>query len=326
MADALRSPTPRYPVRLVALRTGLSPHVLRAWERRYGVVSPTRTEGGQRLYSDLDVERLLRLRRLTERGHAIGRIALLPLDELVRIEDQMPATQPEGHRREGPAKAEARQASGESVGAAITLAFQAARRLDAAEMQAVLERAAVTFGVPVFLDHVVAPLLVRVGHGWSERSVSVAQEHLASAVVRRVLGWLMRVFEARHDAPRLVIATPPQQTHELGALMVAASAAAEGWAVTYLGPDLPVSDLVSAAAQSGARAVAVSAVYQPQGTDLVVALREARAGLSPDVPLLVGGSGALRCRAEAEAAGARVLESLAELRSVLPRLAEAPAP
>ena len=91
MTDPNSSSSPRYPVRLVALRTGLSAHVLRAWERRYAVVSPTRTEGGQRLYSDLDIERLLHLRRLTERGHAIGRIASLPLAELARIEDETAA-------------------------------------------------------------------------------------------------------------------------------------------------------------------------------------------------------------------------------------------
>src|SRR3954468_20227311 len=82
----LPSATPRYPVRLVASRTGLSPHVLRAWERRYGVVNPTRSEGGQRLYSDLDIERLLRLRRLAERGHSIGRIGTLGVSELVELE------------------------------------------------------------------------------------------------------------------------------------------------------------------------------------------------------------------------------------------------
>src|SRR5512141_3126263 len=80
--------TPRYPVRLVALRTGLTPHVLRAWERRYRVVSPARTEGGQRLYSDLDIERLQLLRRLTERGHAISRIASLPVAALARLDEE----------------------------------------------------------------------------------------------------------------------------------------------------------------------------------------------------------------------------------------------
>jgi MerR family transcriptional regulator, light-induced transcriptional regulator len=272
------------------------------------VVSPTRTEGGQRLYSDLDVERLLRLRRLTEHGHAIGRIASLPLPELVRLEEEAPAERVE--------------IASQGAADAATAALQAARRFDAVELQAVLERAAVTLGVPVFLDQVVSPLLERIGEGWSERSVSVAQEHMASAVIRRVLGWLLRVYEVRNGALRVVVATPPHHAHEFGALMAAASAAAEGWNVTYLGPDLPVADLVSVVGQSGARAVALSAVHQPQGGDLLGALRDIRARLPSDVILLVGGSGALQVRGEAEAAGARVIESLAEFRALLPRLAK----
>jgi methylmalonyl-CoA mutase cobalamin-binding subunit len=131
----------------------------------------------------------------------------------------------------------------------------------------------------------------------------------------------MRVYEVRNGAPRVVVATPPHYAHELGALMAAASAAAEGWSVTYLGPDLPVADLVSAVGQSGARAVAISAVHQPQGGDLLGVLRDTRARLPADVSLLVGGAGALQVRAEAEAAGARVVESLAEFRALLLRLA-----
>ncbi len=307
VADPIPSPSPRYPVRLVSLRTGLSPHVLRAWERRYQVVSPTRTDGGQRLYSDLDVERLLRLRRLTDQGHGIGRIAQLPLPELVRLEAEAPTDTP--------------PLAGTAAAEAVSASLEATRRLNDTELQAILERAAITLGASLFIDQVLGPLLERIGEGWSQRTVSVAQEHLASAVIRRVLGWLMRLYEVRTGAPRVVVATPPHYTHELGALMAAASAAAEGWAVTYLGPDLPVADLVNAAGQSGARAVAISAVAQPEGADLLEVLRDTRARLPAAVTLLVGGAGALEIRAEAEAAGARVVESLAEFRALLLRLA-----
>jgi methanogenic corrinoid protein MtbC1 len=129
------------------------------------------------------------------------------------------------------------------------------------------------------------------------------------------------VYEVRGTAPRLVVATPPSQVHELGALMVATSAAAEGWAVTYLGPDLPVPDLVNAVRQTGSRAVAVSAVYVPDRADLLAALREIRAGLPERVLLLVGGAAVREIEAEAESAGARVIESLPELRAMLRRLA-----
>jgi MerR family transcriptional regulator, light-induced transcriptional regulator len=317
--EPLETQTPRYPVRLVAVRTGLTPHVLRAWERRYQAVSPVRTEGGQRLYSDLDIERLRLLRRLTDRGHAIRRIASLPIVELTRLDEEA------GDAEEGAASSdgegsradEAEQTRAGRAGESIAAALRATRRLDALELQAVLEEAAVTLGVPVFIDEVVAPALERIGHGWAERSLSVAQEHMATAVFRHVLGWLFRVYEVRSTAPRLVVATPPSQIHEFGALMVATSAAAEGWAVTYLGPDLPVADLVSAVGQTGARAVAVSAVYVPEGADLLAALREMRAGLPKRVPLLVGGAATPEIEAEAKAAGAVVIGSLPELRAML---------
>ena len=323
MVEAIESQTPRYPVRLVAVRTGLTPHVLRAWERRYGVVSPARTEGGQRLYSDLDIERLRLLRRLTDRGHSIGRIASLPIAELARLDEETGGAE-EGAAssdREGSRADEAEQTRARRVGESIAAVLRATRRLDGVELQAVLEQAAVTLGVPVFIDEVVAPALVRVGHGWAEGSVSVAQEHMATAVFRRVLGWLFQVYEVRGTAPRLVVATPPTQVHEFGALMVAISAAADGWAVTYLGPDLPVADLVSAVGQTGARAVAVSAVYVPEVADLLAALREMRAALPERVPVLVGGAATSEIAAEAEAAGARVIASLPELRAMLRRLA-----
>ncbi len=320
MTDSLKSQPRQYPIRLVAVRTGLTPHVLRAWERRYGVVSPSRSEGGQRLYSDLDIERLRLLRRLTDGGHAIGRIGSLPLTELVRLDEET-GREEEGASSYGEgSRDEAEQTRAGRVGESIAATLRATRRLDAVELQAVLEQSAVMLGVPVFIDEVVAPALVRVGHGWAEGSVSVAQEHMATAVFRRVLGWLFQVYDVKGAGPRLVVATPPGQVHELGALMVATSAAAEGWAVTYLGPDLPVADLLSAVGQTGARAVAVSAVYVPEGADLLAALREMRAGLPERVLLLVGGAATPKIAAEAEAAGARVIASLPELRAVLRRL------
>lgn len=318
MTTPADSTIPRYPVRLVARRTGLTPHVLRAWERRYGVVTPTRSDGGQRLYSQQDVERLTRLRRLTDRGHAIGHLASLDLGALARLDEESAAETV----ADAPPVGRAALPSEEYVREIAAAALRAIRRLDAVELQAILERAAVTAGVPAFLDGVVVPVLEGIGRGWRERSVSIAQEHLATAVLRRVLGWLLGVYEVKGEAPRLVVATPPGQVHELGALMVAVSAAAEGWGVTYLGTDLPVADLVSAAAQTEARAVAISVVYAPDDRDVATALREARAGLPARVPLLLGGAAVATMPLEREVAGIVVMDSLAELRALLRQMGE----
>lgn len=304
--------TPRHPVRSAALRTGLTPHTLRAWERRHHVVVPTRSEGGQRLYSDLDVERLRLLRRLTERGHSIGQIAAASLDDLQRIA-----------REEDVAGSVAEESAlGRRAEDFRIEAINAARRLDAGELQAILERAAVSLGVPQFLEQMAGPSLQRIGQGWSDGTVSIAQEHLATTVFRRVLGWILRLFEASGSAPRLIAATPPGQAHEFGAMIASAVAAAEGWDVTYLGADLPVADILSAAQQVEAHAVALSVVYPVDDPALFSELERLRKGLDRRVALLIGGTAASAHRQQLTSMGAEVMDSLAEFRTVLQRLQE----
>jgi methanogenic corrinoid protein MtbC1 len=320
MTEPTQPTIPRYPMRLVSARTGLSPHVLRAWERRYQVVTPTRTEAGQRLYSDLDIERLRLLGRLTDLGHSIGRIATLPLEELRHLDRTAP---PPSTQRTADEAEEA-----ESTRASVKAALQAARAYDGAELQATLDRAAVTYGIPVFLEEVVVPIVSAIGHGWEEGSVTVAQEHMATAVLRRVLGWLLGVYQQHGTArqavvgKRLLVATPSGQVHELGALLAGVSGAAEGWSVTYLGPDLPTAEVVEAARETRADAVALSIVYDSGATDVVAALREARGGIPEQVPLVVGGAAIQRLRRPAETIGALVVDDLADFRALLRRLEE----
>lgn len=302
---------PRHTVRYTAMRTGLTPHLLRAWERRYGVVSPSRSAGGQRLYSDLDIQRLKLLRRLTERGHSIGRLAGVPLADLQRTarEEDLPTVREARELKEG---------SEEFTSAALS----AVRRLEGGELQAVLEKAAVTLGVPAFLDQVASTALQKIGQGWADGTVSIAQEHLASAVFRRVFGWILEVYEVRNGAPRLVVATPPRHAHELGAMLAADAAAAEGWDVTYLGADLPVADIVASARQVGANAVALSVIYPKVDAGLISDLDQLRGGLDRHAPLLLGGAAAVEDRDRLTSLGALIVGSLPEFRSTLLRYRE----
>lgn len=305
--------TPRHTVRLTALRTGLTPHILRAWERRYAVVAPSRSQGGQRLYSDLDVQRLRLLRSLTERGHSIARLAGASLEDLQRTarEEELP--------RLWEPKVPATEAGAEELRSAV---LGAVRKMDGVELQAVLERAAVTLGVPSFLDLVAGPSLQKIGQGWSEGTVSIAQEHLATVVFRRVLGWILRVYEVKDSGPRLVVATLPRHVHELGALLAADAAAAEGWGVTFLGADLPVAELLASARQVGANAVALSVVYPKVDAGLIIDLEQLRSGLEPQVAILLGGAAAAQDLERLTSMGAQVVDSLTEFRASLHRLRE----
>ena len=303
--------TPRHPVRFAALRTGLTPHTLRAWERRYQVVAPSRSEGGQRLYSDLDVQRLKLLRRLTERGHSIARLAGVSLEELQRTAREHDLPEARG------ARAPADDVGAEEFRSEV---LEAVRKLDSAELQAVLERAAVTLGVSGFLHLVAGPSLQTIGQGWSEGTVSIGQEHMATSVFRRVLGWILRVYEAKDGGPRLVVATPPRYIHELGAMLAADSAASEGWEVTYLGADLPVEDILASARQVDAAGVALSVIYPAIDAALMGELERLRAGLDPRTALLLGGAAASADRDRLQGLGAEVVDSLDDFRIRLRRL------
>jgi methanogenic corrinoid protein MtbC1 len=200
-------------------------------------------------------------------------------------------------------------------------AFGAVKRLDGGALQAALERAAVTLGVPSFLDQVASPVLQTLGRGWSEGTVSIAQEHLASAVFRRVLGWIFRVYEVKEGAPTVVVATPPRHVHELGAMLAADAAAAEGWDVTYLGADLPIPDIISAARQAQARVVALSVIYPKVDAGLITDVDQLRSGLPSETMILLGGAAAIEDRGRLTSLGAEVVGSLAEFRSSLNRQA-----
>lgn len=297
---------PRHPVRVVAQKTGLSSHVLRAWERRYGVVSPTRTEGGQRLYSDADIERLALLGTLTARGGAISQLAGLPLSELTRMSQaELAAPATNGHAAE-PWKA---------------AALEAIEALDGTRLRRELSRSVMALGVPLFLDEVAGPMLREVGVRWHEGRLGIAHEHLATAVVREVLGWVRESSETSGSGPTVVVATPANQVHEGGALLAAAAAAAEGWRVTYLGVNLPSAEIAAAAVRSGARAVALSLIHPDDDPAIPGHLAALRRALPSDVTLLVGGGATAAYEDAIEAAHGESVDSLAELRSALRDLA-----
>lgn len=271
----------RHPIAVVADRTGLSRHVIRAWERRYDAIEPDRSEGGHRLYSDAEIERLALLARLTERGERIGELASLSTEELR-----------EELARSGPAVAEGARADGYPGPAPerrVTAALRLVADYDAETLEALLRRAAVDFPAPVLIEEVLAPLLGRVGESWRAGEIGPGQEHMASAAVTRAVGWLMEAMPPAPGAPVLIVATPAGHRHELGALLVAATAVSEGWRVSYMAPDLPAADIAAAATRLGARAVAVSLVYPEADPATAGEIRALRDVLPASVQLMAGG-------------------------------------
>jgi MerR family transcriptional regulator, light-induced transcriptional regulator len=310
---------PRHPIRVVSQRTGLSSVMLRAWERRYHVVVPVRASSGQRLYSDADVERLRLLRLATRSGRSIGQVAGLANDVLADLirEDESERVGLRASRRAAEVRPE--------VSPHLEAAEAAVRALNSARLEAVLMRSLVVLSAETFIDEVAVPLLRFLGTSWAEGDLGVANEHMASAVMRRVLGYLAEAPDALSDAPTLVAAAPARQIHEFGALLVAAVAGTQRWRVVYLGADLPARDIAAAARQARARAVALSLVFPADDPFIGEELRAVRRGIGWEMELLVGGTAAAGYGLLVEEVGGRLLCGLPELRAALRELADSPA-
>ena len=306
----------RHPIAVVSERTGLSQDVLRMWERRYQVVSPTRTPGGERLYSEADVERLRLLDAAVAAGRRIGGVARLSTSELARLVDDDRAAA----ARRVPAQGAARSDAGSSL--IEDAALDHVRALDARGLDDLLRRGAAVLGVPSFLEQTVAPLLRQIGEHWHAGRLSIAEEHMASAVIEGFVVDAMRAMAVPDGAPSVVVATPAGSRHVIAASLAAAAAAAAGWRVLFLGGDLPVSEITRAATPANARAVALSVVYSDDATGLLGDLRQLREDLPADVVLIVGGPALLRHARALARSGIEVGETLYALRAALRRLSD----
>lgn len=295
-------------IKVVARRTGLSAHVIRIWEKRYGAVEPERTGTNRRLYSDEQIERLSLLRDVTQGGHSIGHIAKLPTDKLRELARESHSTNVRTSRP---------QTGVRDAPTLLDECVMAVKSLDARVLDETLKRAATKLGAQGLLQRVVAPLAQMIGDLWRDGTITAAHEHFASAVIRIFLGHAAKPFAGPESAPVLVVATPAGQIHELGALLVGASAANLGWHVTYLGASLPAAEIAGAAGQNRARAVALSIVYPEDDPRLEVELSRLHEALPPEVILLVGGRAAPAYRDTLEKISALEMRDIAHLSSTL---------
>lgn len=281
-----------YPIRAVAKLTGISVDTLRAWERRYGVVVPARDERG-RVYSEADVERLSLLRRAVERGHAIGRVAPLSVEDLRSLVGRPPAAQP---------------AVPLSTPVAIGELLAAVVRFDLDSLRRELTRLAVVLTPRQLALDVALPLMRLVGEAWHDGKLTIGQEHLVTAEIRSLVGALARLREPPPGAPRVLIATPEGDAHELGALVAALLATGAGTAPFYFGPGLPTRELVAAARRLHPRAVVLSMTGADAREGVPQSVAELARALPAGTACWVGGAGAESARPLLEAAGALVFE------------------
>jgi DNA-binding transcriptional MerR regulator/methylmalonyl-CoA mutase cobalamin-binding subunit len=281
-----------YPIGAVAKLTGLPLDTLRAWERRYGAVVPTRSQRG-RLYSEEQIKRLILLRQAVEQGHAIGQVAGIAdrkLRELLEGGTSLAAAEP------------VRTSTPKDLWMPVLHAIE---RFDAATADREINRLAAAMASPRdFVHHAALPLMRTIGERWHEGKCSIAQEHMLSNLLSALLASMVRTYSSSNPPARVLLATPRNERHAFPNLAAAMLTAVSGLGVIYLGTDLPAADIVLAARKSDADVVLLS-IGSPPGTDTLEELGQVAHKAPHSSSLWLGGPPELRL--EQVVAGSRWL-------------------
>jgi MerR family transcriptional regulator, light-induced transcriptional regulator len=297
-------------------RLGVSDHVLRAWESRYGLLQPTRSPGGFRLYSEADVARVRRMQALAAQGLSAAEAARVALaeDQAALARDAEPRT--DLSRGAGPGRlsaADARRrlaadpglppagddlppagdslpAAGDSSPAAGDWPGALQRALDAFDepaAQAVFDRMMSDLSLTAMLREVVLPYLAELGERWARGTASIAQEHFASNVIQGRLAGLARGWGDGHG-PRAILACPSAELHDLALMIFGIVLNRRGWRIDYLGANTPVDELTRAA-QARQPDLVVLAATRPE---TLAPFTAELIALARHTPLVLAGPGA----------------------------------
>ncbi|MFZ2449331.1 MAG: MerR family transcriptional regulator [Methylovulum miyakonense] len=305
----------QYLISTVSKRSGVKSDLVRAWERRYQAVTPIRTAGGHRVYTAQDIARLMLLNEATRHGHSISQIARLSLEELRRlVKSEQTATV----LTSAPISATGRRCLAEEY---IEKCYSSVVAFDANTLEAHFEHAIVELGTDAFIEHLLTPLLTRIGERWRSGELRPVHEHMASSIIRSLAYILRNNNPVAANAPRMVVSTPIGQLHELGALLAAIIAELKGWQVTYLGANLPAEEIAAAVCFTNAVAVTLSISFN--NDDLVIPreIRRLKKLLGARAALIVGGRAAADYKAVLDEAGVLDVQNYDHFRAILDGLA-----
>lgn len=255
----------------VAAATGISPDTIRVWERRYGKPKPVRLPSGHRRYTEEHVRWLRRIAEALARGHRPGKVVRVDDEELDRIL--------------GPETPEV------SVEEEIEALMRFVHHMQGDALTDALRRAWEQLGAQRFLAERISPLLVAVGEAWRDGVIRIRHEHFVSAIVGDLLRVLRLGCPARRDSRLVLFTTLPHEEHGLGIQMAALLCATCGVRTRMLGIQTPIPEIVAAAEEANADAVALTVSLSSGGVENDRRLAELRKALPESVRLVVGGEG-----------------------------------
>lgn len=217
-----------YSIKAITSLTGLTAETLRAWERRYSCIMPVRNSTGRRFYSQQDLEKLTLLVNLTRKGHPIGKLAALDNEQLKDFQTQVaqPTKEPSP---------------------LLTQIIDSLKQYRIERCEQLLKKALIAAEPLDYARDILLPALQAVGELWHDGQLNIAQEHMFSGCIKRII--LSMVNNLHHHSknnPGMLFATPSGDPHEFGILVGCLIAANQGYNCYYLGADLPAKDIIEA--------------------------------------------------------------------------------
>ncbi len=283
---------PIYTIKTVVQQTGITSATLRAWERRYGILSPGRSGGGYRLYSERDIAVLRWLKAQVDAGVSISSaVALLELQQQAGF-GPTPESQPAARAEPARGPRHAQTLNRQLLGAVLTFRE--------AEAEAVLTEAFALYPVEHVAEEIVAPVLVEIGERWHRGEVTVVQEHFATTFLRHRLAALFHAYPQPANGPLAITGSAPGEWHDVGILLVALALRRHGWRVIHLGQNVPAAHLAEEIQRLHPKLVCLSATT-PESLDGLTAVAEAIEHLPEPKPRLVLGGRLLNTREDVRA-------------------------
>lgn len=309
----------KYSMKVVSMRTGLSAHAIRAWERRYKAVSPQRDSNNRRYYTEDDIERLLLLKRGTDAGFGISQIVNSSDEELKNLIGTMNVIDLPV-KRENTLEESSTEYSATSIESYIERFMNAVDKMDSKGLESILIQAEADYGINSMMENFLVPIMEKIGEGWRKGELRISHEHLASHVIRTFLSGVLTSQKVSPTAPNVVVTTPADQWHDIGALILAVTAASEGWNVTYLGANLPAEEIAGAVKNNLCKAVILSIVYPEDDPVLVQEIRKLKRMLPGNVSIIVGGRASTSYKKVLDEVNALQVDSLYSIRTTLEKL------
>lgn len=276
-----------YNISTVANMLGVNAVTLRAWERRYQLINPKRTEAGHRLYSNEDIETIKVILQLLDEGIAISRVKqALAIASNLEQQDQQVSSHWDDY---------------------IERMLNGVNDFDEAVLDEVYNEAMSLYPVDVVTKQLILPLMYKLGVRWQKLSTGVAEEHFTTVFLRNKLGARFHHRNLQNTGPRIIAACLPGENHEFGILLFALAAHARGYRIILLGADMPVKQIIEVVRRTNSKGVVLSGSVELD----IQQLQEDLIQLTEDtnVPVWVGGSSSDKYREQIEDSGAMAVGS-----------------